>query len=95
MHSFLFRANGYIAGVLDLLIESRERYFKDLLLHLRLKFLIAIRGTLKSISWSRFLLIYLRYALHQSNYGSRFSSFEARGDIPLLDYFMIHQALAV
>ena len=27
--------------------------------------------------------------------GSKFSSFEALGDIPLLDQFMIHQALTV
>ena len=37
MHSSLL-IDGHIAGVLDLLIEIREKSFKDLLLHFRLSF---------------------------------------------------------
>ena len=39
-----FLANTCITNMMDLLIESRERCFKDFLLHLRLSFLVTIRG---------------------------------------------------
>ena len=38
--------------MLDLLIESLKRCFKDLMLPLRLNFLIAIKSTFRNVSWS-------------------------------------------